>query len=79
MKFERGTQECEIGFDDSFKKIVRSANKNQDKYALEIMMSRNNLNLRYIDQEEKYETTVGKQKQRGWKSWTADPNLDPFL
>ena len=35
MKFERGTQECEIGVDDCFKKLVRSANKNQDRYALE--------------------------------------------
>ena len=48
MKFEGGTQECEIGVDDCFKKLVRSANKNQDKYALETMMSRNNLKLRYI-------------------------------
>ena len=48
MKFERGTQECEIGAEDCFKKLVRSANKNQDIYALETMMSRNNLKLRYI-------------------------------
>ena len=48
MKFEGGTQECEIGADDCFKKLVRSANKNQDIYALETMMSGNNLKLRYI-------------------------------
>jgi hypothetical protein len=28
MKFERGTQECQIGADDYFRKLVRSANKN---------------------------------------------------
>ena len=27
MKFEGGTQECEIGANDGFKKLVRSANK----------------------------------------------------
>ena len=43
MKFEGGTQECEIGVDDCFKKLVREANKNQDRYALETMMSINNL------------------------------------
>ena len=48
MKFERGTQECEVGVDDCFKKLVRSASKNQDRYALEKIMSRNNMKLRYI-------------------------------
>ena len=48
MKFEGGTQECEIGVDDCFKKLIRLANKNHDIYALETMMSRNNLKLRYI-------------------------------
>ena len=48
MKLEGGTQECEVGADDYFKKLIRSADKNQDKYALETMMSRNNMNLRYI-------------------------------
>ena len=43
-----GTQECEVGADDCFKKLIRLVNKNQDKYALETMTSRNNLNLRYI-------------------------------
>ena len=28
MKLEGGTQECEVGFDDYFKKLIRSANKN---------------------------------------------------
>lgn len=39
MKFEGTTQECEIGVDDCFKKLVRIANKNRDIYELETMVS----------------------------------------
>ena len=48
MKFEGGTQECEIEADDCFKKLIMTIKKNQDIYALETMMRKNNLKLRYI-------------------------------